>query len=172
MYHILNLYKRSSNEMVLNGAFEFSYGFKIMVHDSIWKFHYYMFGVYLLNFIIMYIFLFELIILIIIFYYHIDDFTIHLWQSNKIHSIKSPMWHKKWASLFCNYPTFCFLTYNKKSQRLNTRDLQSNSCYQQLIKRYQFLECSQCIKRHFGPILKYIYFILYRLFKHSQLQLG
>jgi hypothetical protein len=42
-----------------------------------------MFSVYLLNFIIMYIFLFKLAILIHKKKINIDDFTIHLWYLNK-----------------------------------------------------------------------------------------
>jgi hypothetical protein len=61
------------------------------------------FGVYLLNFIIMHIFLFKLPILI----YkknHIDDFTIHLWHVNRVHFAKSPLWCKELSNLSCNYP--------------------------------------------------------------------
>jgi hypothetical protein len=50
-----------------------------------------MFGVYLLNFIIMHIFLFKLPILIHSFFCHIDDFTIHLLHSNIIHYVESPI---------------------------------------------------------------------------------
>jgi hypothetical protein len=56
MYHILNPYKTSSNEMILKSAIECSCKLKIIVHDSISNVYDYMFGVYLFNFIIMYIF--------------------------------------------------------------------------------------------------------------------
>ncbi len=127
MYHILNPYKISSNKMVLKGAFESSYRFKIMVHDSIWKVHYYMFGVYLLNFIIMYIFLFELTILIIIFIitlmilpYICGIQMKYILQKVQCDAKSGPPY------LTTNQP-FCFLAYNKKSQRMNTRDIQFNS---------------------------------------------
>ncbi len=61
MYHILSPYKTSSNEMILKNVIEFSCKLKIIVHDSISKVYDYMFGVYLFNFIIMFIFLFKLI---------------------------------------------------------------------------------------------------------------
>lgn len=51
-----------------------------------------------------YISLFNLTILIHKEICHSDDFTICLWHLNKIHSIESRMWHKKWITLFCNYP--------------------------------------------------------------------
>jgi hypothetical protein len=51
-----------------------------------------MFGVYLLNFIIMHIFLFKLPILIHSFFFgHIDDFTMHLLHSNIICYVESPI---------------------------------------------------------------------------------
>jgi hypothetical protein len=67
-------------------------------------------------------------------------------------------------------PPFYFLAYNKKSQRLNTRDLQSNSC-KWLIKRHQFFECSPCIKNILAQFSKCICFILYHLLNlmHPQL---
>ncbi len=61
MYHILNPYKTSWNEMILKSAIEFSCKLKIIIHHSISKVYDYMFGVYLFNFIIMYIFVFKLI---------------------------------------------------------------------------------------------------------------
>jgi hypothetical protein len=61
LYHILNPYKTSSNEMILKSAIEFSCKLKIIIHDSISKVYDYMFGVYFFNVVIMYIFLFKLI---------------------------------------------------------------------------------------------------------------
>jgi hypothetical protein len=55
------------------------------------KVHDYMFGVYFLNFIIMCIFLFKLVILICQCFYHIDDFTICLWHLNKIQYVENQM---------------------------------------------------------------------------------
>jgi len=135
MYHILNPYKRSSNEMVLKGAFESSYGFKIMVHDSIWKFHYYLFGVYLLNFIIMYIFLFELTILIISFITTLMILPYICGIQIKYILQKVQCDAKNGPPYFVITPPFCFLGYNKKSQRLNTRYLQSNSCKSMINKK-------------------------------------
>jgi hypothetical protein len=50
--------------------------FEITIHDSLFKVHYYMLNTYLLNFIIMYISLFKLVIIINRYFYFIDDFTI------------------------------------------------------------------------------------------------
>ncbi len=105
MYHILRPYKRSWDEMILKNAFKSSCKIEAIIYDSISKFHQHMFTVYLLNFIIMYIFLFKITILIYIEKYHIDDFIIHLWHLNKVHFVKNLMWHKKWTTLSCNYPT-------------------------------------------------------------------
>jgi len=66
MYHILRPYKRSWDEMILKNAFKSSCKIKTIIYDSISKFHQHMFSVYLLNFIIMYIFLFKITILIYI----------------------------------------------------------------------------------------------------------
>jgi NADH:ubiquinone oxidoreductase subunit 3 (subunit A) len=55
------------------------------------KLHYYMIGIYLLNFNPQYIFLFKLAILIHKYiFYQIDDFIMHLWHLNKVHFVKSP----------------------------------------------------------------------------------
>ncbi len=85
MDHKLSPYIYFWNEMILKNAFEFSCKFKIIVHDSIFKIHYYMFNVYLFHFIIINTFLFKLTILIHNFFYHIDDFIICLWHLNIIH---------------------------------------------------------------------------------------
>jgi hypothetical protein len=50
--------------------------FEITIHDSLFKVRYYLSNVYLLNFIIMYIFLIKFIIIIHKFCCLIDDFTI------------------------------------------------------------------------------------------------
>ncbi len=74
--------------MILKNAYKSSRKFEIIVHHSTSKVHYYMFGVYLLNFIIMHIFLLKWSILIHQCFCHIDDYTICLWHNlNKIHSI-------------------------------------------------------------------------------------
>jgi hypothetical protein len=62
--------------MILKSAFEFACKFKTIVHHITSKVHYYVFGVYLMNSIIMYIFIFKLAILIHKKMYHIDDFTL------------------------------------------------------------------------------------------------
>jgi hypothetical protein len=135
MYRILNPYKKSSNEMVLKGAFESSYRFKIMVHDSIWKVHYYMFGVYLLNFVIMYIYLFELTILIIIFITTLMILPYICGIQIKYILQKVQCDAKSGPPYLATTPSFCFLTYNKKSQRLNIRNLQYNSCKSTINKK-------------------------------------
>ncbi len=94
MYHVLSPSKTSSNEMILKSIIEFSCKLKIIVHDSISKVYDYMFGVYLFNFIIMYIFLFKLIATIHNFFCHIDDFTIHLWHLNMTLCVKSDVMQK------------------------------------------------------------------------------
>jgi hypothetical protein len=134
MYDILNPYKRSSNEMVLKGAFESSYRFKIMAHDSIWEVHYYMFGVYLLNFIIMYIYLFELTILIIIFITTLMILPYICGIQIKYILQKVQCDTKSGPPYLVTTPPFCFLTYNEKSQRLNIRDLHFNSCKSMIIR--------------------------------------
>jgi hypothetical protein len=58
------LIKTIWNEMILKSEFEFSCKSKTIVHDFTSKVHYYMCGVYLLNLIIMYIFLFKLAIIV------------------------------------------------------------------------------------------------------------
>ncbi len=50
--------------------------FEITIHDSLFKVHCYMLNAYLLNFIIMYIFLFKLVITIHNYFCFIDDFAI------------------------------------------------------------------------------------------------
>jgi len=78
-YHILSLCKTSWDEMIMKCAFEWNCIFQTIVHISFSKVHSYMFGVYLLNFIIMYLGLFQLKFLIQYKkLYHISDFTIHL----------------------------------------------------------------------------------------------
>jgi len=62
----------------------------------------YIFGVYLLNFISMYIFFIKVGNFIPQFFYYTDDFTIHLWRLNRVHFIESSMWHKKWPTIPCN----------------------------------------------------------------------
>jgi hypothetical protein len=77
--------------------------FKTIIDHFTSKVHYYMFDVYLLNFIMMYILLFKLAMLIQKTIGHINDFIICLWHLNKIYFVKSPIWHKKWTTLTCNY---------------------------------------------------------------------
>jgi hypothetical protein len=94
MYHILNPYKTSWGEIILKSAFESSYRFKTTIHNSTSKVYYYIFYVYLLDFNIFYIFLFELAILthkkistsIILPYI--------LWHLNKVNFVKNPMYAK------------------------------------------------------------------------------
>jgi hypothetical protein len=81
--------------MILKNAFESSYRFKTIVHNSTSKVHYYMFDVYLLDFNILYIFLFELAILI-----HTKIATSMilpyiLWHLNKVNIVKNPMYAKR-----------------------------------------------------------------------------
>jgi hypothetical protein len=47
----------------------------------------------------MYISLFKLAI----FFYHVENFIIQLWNLNKIYSTKNSMQHKKWVTMSCNY---------------------------------------------------------------------
>jgi hypothetical protein len=54
--------------------------FEITIHDSLFKVYYYMLNTYLLNFIIMYIFLFKLVIIIHKFFCW-NDFTIFEWST-------------------------------------------------------------------------------------------
>jgi hypothetical protein len=75
--------------MILKSAFESSCKFKTTIHDFTLKVNYCIFGVYLLNVINMYIFVFKLTILIHKFFGHINDFTICLWDLNRVHYVKS-----------------------------------------------------------------------------------
>jgi hypothetical protein len=105
IYHISNPYKTFCIEMILKNAFESSFKFKtIVIHNWTSKVHYYVFVVYLLDFIIMYIFLFKLNILIqnVFATLIILTYICGIWI--KIHFIESPIWHKNWATLSCNYP--------------------------------------------------------------------
>jgi len=102
----LNPYKTIWNEMILKSDFEFSCKSKTIVHDFTSKVHYYMCGVYLLNFIIMYIFLFKLAIIVHNLFFHINDFTIHLWHFNKVHFAKIPKTQK--MSHLILQLTYCF----------------------------------------------------------------
>jgi len=80
--------------MILKSAFDSSYRFKTIVHNSTSKVHYYMFDVYFLNFNILYIFSLELAILI---HKKIATFMILpciLWHLNKINFVKNPMYAK------------------------------------------------------------------------------
>jgi hypothetical protein len=54
-YHILSRFKTSRDEMIMKCAFEWKCIFQTIVHISFPKVYSYMFGVYLLNFIIMYL---------------------------------------------------------------------------------------------------------------------
>jgi hypothetical protein len=68
--------------------------FEITIHDSLFKVHYYMLNAYLLKFTIMYIFLFKLVIMIHK-YFCLNIFP----YLNKVHFVKSSMWHNKWITL-------------------------------------------------------------------------
>jgi hypothetical protein len=56
------------------------------------KVHHYMFGAYFLNFIIMCIFLFKLVISISKCFCHVDGFIICLWRLNRIQCVENKMW--------------------------------------------------------------------------------
>jgi hypothetical protein len=64
-----------------------------------------MIGVCSLNFILQWIFLFNLAILIRKHFCQIDDFTMRLWHLNKIHFVENPKRYKKWTTLVCIHPS-------------------------------------------------------------------